>query len=388
MGGHCGGDAGHRGQAARPHQPRLQQAGGGEQLIQLALISSRILGVGCNQAGNMACAQHACLWQPLAQQAYCEQLPCTTILSHPGPLSRPETAPHAGPSLSGASCARRCGGRGATASTSHSASCWGPSVLSRVRLAWEQRIGSLPLSRNCVALMQCWHLPGVCSCWARQTASLAQPLLQPASAAAALPHCDRHGCPCPGSIATGNPLLLFYAPELFQTLGTSQNYSLLSALTQGCAKVIGAQSQPRQQPVTHGMHCCSLSEVAAVPSPTRTVPACCIPWAQFECVALAYSCSQATCWPFSSWTAWGAKSCRWVASMIADALQPCWSHLAPPWQPLALPASIPAPSFLTDSTPPLLCFTAITPGVWRCGPAAVPNRGVPDHWRPVQRHWH
>ncbi|KAI7844792.1 hypothetical protein COHA_001672 [Chlorella ohadii] len=38
---------------------------------------------------------------------------------------------------------------------------------------------------------------------------------------------------------TGNPLLLFYAPELFQTLGTSQNYSLLSALTQGCAKVIG-----------------------------------------------------------------------------------------------------------------------------------------------------
>ncbi|KAL4433961.1 hypothetical protein ABPG75_000402 [Micractinium tetrahymenae] len=38
---------------------------------------------------------------------------------------------------------------------------------------------------------------------------------------------------------TGNPLLLFYAPELFQTLGTSQNYSLLSAVTQGCVKVVG-----------------------------------------------------------------------------------------------------------------------------------------------------
>lgn len=38
---------------------------------------------------------------------------------------------------------------------------------------------------------------------------------------------------------TGNPLLLFYAPELFQTLGTSQDYSLLSAVTQGGAKVFG-----------------------------------------------------------------------------------------------------------------------------------------------------
>eukprot|EP00887_Chlorella_sp_A99_P000017 scaffold16.g17.t1 len=37
----------------------------------------------------------------------------------------------------------------------------------------------------------------------------------------------------------GNPLLLFYAPELFQTLGTSQNYSLLSAVVQGCFKVVG-----------------------------------------------------------------------------------------------------------------------------------------------------
>lgn len=41
------------------------------------------------------------------------------------------------------------------------------------------------------------------------------------------------------TLLAGNPLLLFYAPELFQTLGTSQNYSLLSAVTQGCAKVIG-----------------------------------------------------------------------------------------------------------------------------------------------------
>eukprot|EP00887_Chlorella_sp_A99_P003220 scaffold9.g3220.t1 len=42
---------------------------------------------------------------------------------------------------------------------------------------------------------------------------------------------------------TGNPLLLFYAPELFQTLGTSQNYSLLSAVVQGCFKVVGGIGQ-------------------------------------------------------------------------------------------------------------------------------------------------
>ena len=38
--------------------------------------------------------------------------------------------------------------------------------------------------------------------------------------------------------------MLFYAPVLFQTLGTSQNYSLLSAVIQGCAKVFGALHPP------------------------------------------------------------------------------------------------------------------------------------------------
>lgn len=105
-----------------------------------------------------------------------------------------------------------------------------------------------------------------------------------APAPSGLPRCMLASIPCvPPPLCwtpiAGNPLLLFYAPELFQTLGTSQDYSLLSACVQGGFKVGGHPGASSSRSLLWDGH----PVVAASPSPTASSGAlpclCCRPCA-------------------------------------------------------------------------------------------------------------
>lgn len=139
-----------------------------------------------------------------------------------------------------------------------------------LRWVWRYRVHCL----LCFILGAFRALTGAaCCCAAGARGDLLCRCATSAAAGSSHPWCCRRLIFC-----SGNPLLLFFAPELFQTLGTSQNYSLLSAVIQACFKVgAPARAAVRGRPTVGGRGAavpqCPPARAASLPCPaTHATP--------------------------------------------------------------------------------------------------------------------